>query len=156
MPLNQKYSMKNKFKYTYLILTAVLAALSSLQAQPADAPNREGGPGGPGGRGGPNFQMVAEELGLTDEQKAKIGPILKNQAEQMQAIRQDESLTREQKMEKARTGREANRKDIEAVLTPEQVKKFGEIRARATRGDGERQRQEGKPDGKKGDKKGGK
>ncbi len=142
--------MKNQLKFTSLLLTAALAALPVLNAQPAEnqAPARERGPGGPGGRGGPNLQMIAEELGLSADQKAKLAPVIKHQAEQMQAIRQDESLSREQRMEKARGIREAGRKDIEAVLTPEQVKKFDDLRARGPRGDGERPRKEGK----KGDK----
>jgi periplasmic protein CpxP/Spy len=142
--------MKNQLKLTSLILTAALAALPALQAQPAEgqAPARERGPGGPGGRGGPNLQMIAEELGLSADQKAKLAPVLKHQAEQMQAIRQDESLSREQRMEKGRAIREAGRKDIETVLTPEQAKKFAEMRARGQRGDGERPRK----DGKQGDK----
>lgn len=141
--------MKNQLKLTSLILTAALAAIPALQAQSTEspAPARERGPGGPGGRG-PNLEMIAEELGLSADQKAKLAPIMKHQAEQMQAIRQDESLSREQRMEKVRTIREAGRKDIEAVLTPEQAKKFADLRARGPRGDGERPRK----DGKQGDK----
>lgn len=140
--------MKNQLKLTSLILAAALAAIPVLQAQSAESAARERGPGGPGGRGGPNLQMMAEELGLSADQKAKLAPLMKHQAEQMQAIRQDESLSREQRMEKARAIREAGRKDIEAVLTPEQAKKLADWRARGPRGDGERPRK----DGKQGDK----
>lgn len=55
----------------------------------------------------------------------------------MQAIRKDESLSREQKMEKSRAVREESQKAINAVLTPEQAKKFAEMRQRGPRG-GER------------------
>jgi len=136
--------MKNQIKLTSLVLSAALAAIPVLQAQPAEgqAPARERGPGG---RGGPNLEMIAEELGLSADQKAKLAPVMKHQAEQMQAIRQDESLSREQRMEKVRAIREAGRKDIEAVLTPEQAKKFADLRARGPRGDGERPRKGEKP-----------
>lgn len=142
--------MKNQLKLTSLILTVALAAIPVLQAQSPETqvPTRERGPGGPGGRGGPSLEMIAEELGLSADQKAKLAPLMKHQAEQMQAIRQDESLSREQRMEKARGIREAGRKDIEAVLTPEQAKKFADLRARGPRGEGERPRK----DGKQGDK----
>jgi len=135
--------MKIQSKLTSLLLTAVLAAVPALRAQSAETPapareNGPGGPGGPGGRGGPNLQMLAEELGLTADQKAKLGPIMKHQQEQMQALRKDESLSQEQRREKGRALREENQKAIAAVLTPEQAKKFADLRERGPRGGGER------------------
>ncbi len=134
--------MKNHLKLIPLCLTLAIAAVPMLKAQSAETPNppRERGPGGPGG---PNLEMLAEELGLTAEQKAKLGPILKHQMEQMRAIRQDESFTREQRMEKGRAVREEGQKAITAVLTPEQAKKFSEMRAR--RGGGDRPAKGEKP-----------
>jgi protein CpxP len=146
--------MKTRLKLISLCLALAGIAGPVLNAQPADpaSPARERGPGGPGGpgRGGPNLETLAEELGLSAEQKAKLEPILKAQREQQQAIRQDESLSREQRMEKTRALREAGRKDIEAVLTPEQVKKYGEMRARGPRGGGDGPGRDGK--GEKGPK----
>ena len=123
--------MKNHLKFLPLCLTLAFAVVPVLKAQSDDSakPAHERG-----GRRGPNIEMLAEKLGLTAEQKEKIAPILKQQEEQMQAIRKDDSLSREQKMEKAKTVREDGQKAIEALLTPDQVKKFAELRANAPRG----------------------
>jgi protein CpxP len=131
--------MKNQLKLMSLILTAALAAIPALNAQPAEGQNaaHERGPGGPGGGRAQNLERLAEELGLTADQKAKLGPIMKGQMEQMQALRKDESLSQEQRREKGRTLREENQKAIAAILTPEQAKKFAEMRERGPRG-GER------------------
>lgn len=140
--------MKNQLKLTSLILTAALAALPALQAQSHEKPSpaQERGPGGPGGGARANLDRLAEELGLTADQKAKLGPIMKHQQEQMQALRKDESLSQEQRREKGRALREENQKAIAAILTPEQAKKFAEMRERGPRGGGEH--------GAKGEKKG--
>jgi protein CpxP len=131
--------MKYQNKLTALILTAALAAIPVLHAQSTESqtPAQERGPGGPGGGGRPNLERLAEELGLTADQKAKLGPIMKHQQEQMQALRKDESLSQEQRREKGRALREENQKAIAAILTPEQAKKFAEMRERGPRG-GER------------------
>ena len=128
--------MKNRLSLTSLFLILAVAAVPALRAQdaaPADKTEqkRERGPGG--GRG-PNLEQIAQDLGLTADQKAKIGPILKDHAKQMQDIRKDESLSREDKMAKGKAVREDERKQIAAILTPEQLKKFEERRERGPRG----------------------
>ncbi len=134
-----KIIMKSHRKFVTLLLTLAIAAVPALQAQPAEGPNaaHERGPGGPGG-GRPNLDRLAEELGLSAEQKAKLGPIMKHQQEQMQELRKDESLSQEQRRDKARALREENQKAMAAILTPEQAKKFAEMRERGPRGGGER------------------
>lgn len=77
-----------------------------------------------------NIQRLAEQLKLTDEQKAKIEPILKKQQEQVQALRGDQSVPQEQRMGKMRSIMEDTRKQIAAVLTDEQKKKFEGMAAR--------------------------
>ena len=142
--------MKNRLKLVSLCLTLAIAVVPSLKAQSegGDAPHakRERGPGGPGGPGG-RLEMLAHELDLTADQKAKLGPLLKNEAEQLKAIRDDQSLSPDQKKEKAKAIREEGQKAVAAVLTPEQAKKMSEMRQRGPRGDGERPRR-----GEKGDK----
>lgn len=133
--------MNTRLKIVSLCLTLAVAFVPTLKAQSesGDAPHakRERGPGGPGGPGG-RLQMLAEELELTADQKAKIGPMLKNEAEQLKAIHDDKSLSDDQKKEKAKAVREEGRKSISAVLTPEQAKKLSEMRPRGPRGGGDR------------------
>jgi Spy/CpxP family protein refolding chaperone len=131
--------MKTRLKFVSLCLTLAMAVVPALnaQAQAGDAAapgKRERGPGGPGGPGG-RLEMLAQELNLTADQKAKIAPLLKHEGEQMKAVRDDQSLSQDQKKEKAKAIREEGQKAIAAVLTPEQAKKLAEMRAQGPRGD---------------------
>lgn len=42
-----------------------------------------------------HLQMLSEKLNLTDDQKAKIRPILQDQMQQMKAVREDSSLSQD-------------------------------------------------------------
>jgi len=93
-------------------------------------------PGGPGG-GRPRGQRIEERLerlskalNLTEDQKEKLKPILQDQAQQMRALREDSSLTPEQRREKARELFKAHREEIAKILTPEQREKWKEMRER--------------------------
>ena len=57
---------------------------------------------------------------LTADQKAQIQSIHKSTRDQLMALRNDQSLSPEQRREKARTIREGIRQQVQAVLTPEQ------------------------------------
>jgi Spy/CpxP family protein refolding chaperone len=126
--------MKSQSKLLIALLAASLAAAPMIHAQsaPDHKPAREQGPGGPGGRGGPNLDMLAQELGLSADQKAKLAPILEQQRAKMQELR---DLAPEQRREKMRAVREENHKALAAILTPEQLKKFDEMN-RGPRGGG--------------------
>jgi protein CpxP len=85
---------------------------------------------GPGpGRGGGEWMMQAltERVGLNADQTAKVKAIFQKQREAGQPVRDDASLTREQKREKMRAMREESNKEIRALLTPEQQTKFDEF-----------------------------
>src|SRR5579864_5096027 len=43
-----------------------------------------------------HLQTLSEKLNLTDDQKAKLKPILQDQMQQMKAVREDSSLSQEQ------------------------------------------------------------
>ncbi|MCM8824958.1 MAG: Spy/CpxP family protein refolding chaperone [Candidatus Omnitrophica bacterium] len=85
-------------------------------------------------------------LDLTDEQKAKIQEIQKSRHEQISAIKQDETLSKEQKREKIKAIMESTQKQMDEVLTPEQKKKIEELRAEMLEKWKKRQ-QENKPTG---------
>jgi periplasmic protein CpxP/Spy len=63
---------------------------------------------------------MSKNLNLTDEQKSKIDPIFANQRQQVQAIRQDSSLTQQQKQAKIEELRKSTHEQVMSVLTPEQ------------------------------------
>jgi Spy/CpxP family protein refolding chaperone len=137
--------MKNSSKFAACLALVFAAGTALVRAETADdnnAPPPPPPPGherGPGGRGGPSLEKLSESLGLTADQQAKIGPLIKQRMEAGRAIREDTSLTREQMMEKMKANREEGAKEIEALLTPDQIAKFKalreEMRNRGPRGD---------------------
>jgi len=70
-------------------------------------------------------------LNLTEEQKAKLRPIIADENQQMDAVRNDTSLTQEQKIEKANQIREVASPKIKAILSPEQLQKLAEMQQKA-------------------------
>jgi Spy/CpxP family protein refolding chaperone len=91
---------------------------------------REGGPGrgdrGPrgGGRGGPGFAR----LGLSADQQAKLKEIHQGARNQIDAIRNDSSLTRDQRQAKVRSIRESIGQQANTILTSEQQQQLRERR----------------------------
>ena len=73
------------------------------------------------------LQTLSEKLSLTDDQKAKIKPILEDQMKQMKAVHEDSSLSAEQKRDKMKSIHDTSHEQINAVLTPEQQTKFKEM-----------------------------
>jgi Spy/CpxP family protein refolding chaperone len=75
--------------------------------------------------------MLAEQLNLTDAQKTAIKPILATEANDIKAVRQDSSLSSEQKQTKISGIREASDTKINALLTPEQQAKWAKLKENA-------------------------
>jgi len=70
------------------------------------------------------FNGTAHELNLTDQQKSEVEALLKVEREQRQAIRNNSSLTPEQKRDQLRQLRRSTHDQVLAVLTPEQQQRF--------------------------------
>jgi Spy/CpxP family protein refolding chaperone len=83
---------------------------------------------GKGTHHGQRMAKIAQELGLTDSQKAQIKPILKDAKAQKQAIEADTKLTQADKQAKLKELRQKTREKIGAVLTPEQKAKWETLR----------------------------
>ncbi|MFB3915821.1 MAG: hypothetical protein ACE14M_03775 [Terriglobales bacterium] len=64
-------------------------------------------------------------VGLTAAQKSKLLPMFESTQQQMQALRNDKSLSPHQKREKFRALRQSFRAQVDQVLTPEQRAKLG-------------------------------
>jgi Spy/CpxP family protein refolding chaperone len=141
-----------------LMTTVAAAALAALpwvgvvQAQPpGPPPGREFGPGGPGGPGfGPR---LAEELGLSDDQKAQLEALRGKQRETlrplMESARQaheafqaaldadrpdataigQAALVMKAAETKLRAAHDAAFEEMKAILTPEQAAKLEQARA---------------------------
>ena len=89
---------------------------------PAGAPPAGQRP--PGMRGGPNLDQLAQQLDLTDDQKAKVKPILEARDQKMRDLRGDTSLSPEDRRTKMQAIREETTAQLKAVLTPEQFDKW--------------------------------
>ena len=75
-----------------------------------------------------HLQMLSEKLNLTDDQKAKLQPILQDNMQQIKTVREDSSLSQEQKHAKLKSIHDSMHEQINAVLTPEQQAKFKQMR----------------------------
>jgi Spy/CpxP family protein refolding chaperone len=77
--------------------------------------------------GAARLEAMREKLGLTAEQLEKIKPVMEAQASKLKTIREDGSLSEEQKREKARGESGELRKLMEELLTSEQKTKLAEM-----------------------------
>jgi periplasmic protein CpxP/Spy len=82
---------------------------------------------------GQSSSQADNPLNLTDEQKAKLRPIITEENQQMEALRNDTSMTQEQKIAKANQIRADASPKIKAVLTPEQLQKLAEMQQERAR-----------------------
>jgi Spy/CpxP family protein refolding chaperone len=80
------------------------------------------------GHRGQFMQKLSEKLNLTDAQKTSIKAIFASDANEIKAIRQDNSLSEEQKKAKIKEIRDAAKEKINAILTPEQQAKWAELK----------------------------
>ena len=67
---------------------------------------------------------MTESLKLTDAQREKIKPILEDETKQIKALREDQSVAKENRMAKYRDIRKATHDKIRTVLNPEQAKQW--------------------------------
>ena len=113
-------------KFLPLTLAAVTLGLAAAVATPSFAQFAQGAHSAhaPGAR----IKKLADELGLTDAQKAQIKPMLKDAAQQAKAIKADTSLTPEAKKAKMKDLRKSTNQQMMAVLTPDQRQKLKAIR----------------------------
>lgn len=123
--------MKRNLILTILACSASLALCPALHAQDAAAaPSTTGTEAGQhqwghhGGGGEMMLQRLTKELDLTADQQAKIKPILEATRTQMQANRQDTTLTPQEKMAKNKELRDSQQSQIKALLTPDQQTKY--------------------------------
>jgi Spy/CpxP family protein refolding chaperone len=82
---------------------------------------------------------------LTDDQKTKITAIYAKQGEKMRALRDDQSLSSEDRRAKRDEMMKATRNEMRALLTPEQQPKFDAAAETLFRGGRGGPRGEGEP-----------
>jgi len=143
--------MKSTRKYLLalcVISFGLALPTATLRAEDGPPSEKEHGPKGE------REDIMKEKLGLSNDQAAKIKQTHDDARAEMKKIRDDQSLSKKQKMAAMKENREATKAKVDAVLTPEQRTKADEMRKK-----GEQMRKEkGEGTGEKGakDEKGGK
>ena len=74
------------------------------------------------------LERMSKSLNLTDDQKARIRPILQNRNKQLEDLRAKSSLPQGMARAKAREIRRSARQQVDQILTPEQIEKQKAIR----------------------------
>jgi periplasmic protein CpxP/Spy len=118
-------------KLILLIALATALAIVGFAAWAQMGPAGGGPGGGQMGRGpmspDQKLQMLTKQLNLTSDQQAKIKPILESESQQMQTLRQDSSLSSEDRMSKMRQIRQSSNEQIKSNLNGDQQQKFEEM-----------------------------
>lgn len=110
-----------------ILFCALLLALAALALQsPAGQDNQ--GRHGMGREGAEDpVKMLSEKLNLSDDQQTKIKAIFADQHQQMQAIRDDSSLSQDDKRSKMHSLRDATHAKIREILNDDQKQKFDQM-----------------------------
>lgn len=74
------------------------------------------------------LEHLTKALDLTPDQVKELKPIFESTREQMKALHEDQSLTKEQKRERFMAIRKENREKMNKVLTPDQQKKLDDLK----------------------------
>lgn len=72
-------------------------------------------------------EMVAK-LGLTDEQQSKLKDLFKSTREQRKSVLTSTTMTNDEKLAQLKQIRETKKTQLAAILTPDQMQKFREMR----------------------------
>jgi Spy/CpxP family protein refolding chaperone len=116
----------NITKHILMALAAVAATLT-LQPLARAADANQPAPPAPGDRPAAlreRMQETARELNLTPEQTAKLQSIVRERTQKLRDLRQDNSLSPEEKRQKLAAARAEIVSEVKKVLTPEQFEKW--------------------------------
>lgn len=78
-------------------------------------------------------QAIAQQLNLTPQQKEKVLPILIAEGPKVQSIKNDNSLSKIQKIQQIKAIHQQTDPQMKAILSPEQYQKLKQIRLQAIR-----------------------
>jgi periplasmic protein CpxP/Spy len=99
-------------------------------AAPAPAPAQDGAMGGRGGgMQARQMDMMTKKLNLTSDQQTQIKAINQDSMKQMMALRNDTSMSQDDKRSKMMDIRKTSNDKIRGILTDEQKPKFDEMQA---------------------------
>jgi Spy/CpxP family protein refolding chaperone len=116
---------KNMKRHAHLLIAALSVAIFALLS-PASLAQQKGGAVA-------KAQAIAQQLNLTPQQKEKILPILAAEVPKVQAIKNDNSLNKIQKIQQLRAIHQQTDPQMKAILSPEQYQKLQTIRQQTIR-----------------------
>jgi periplasmic protein CpxP/Spy len=123
----------NKLSIFALMTLGGLMAFGPIAGAQAQTNSTTPPPAGPPG-GRPNMKKIIEQLKLTDDQTEKVKPILKDQAEKMKALREDTSLTPQDRRPKMKEIRDDTNAKLKPILTDEQFAEWQKLTQRGGHG----------------------
>jgi periplasmic protein CpxP/Spy len=106
--------------YIRLIAAALCFGTFALPAATSSAQNKAA-----------KVEAIAQQLDLTPQQKAKILPILADEGPKVEAIKNDNSLSKVQKIQQIRAIHQQTDPQMKAILSQEQYQKLQAIRQQA-------------------------
>src|SRR5204862_1148050 len=118
---NKGENMNNR---GHLIISALSIAMFALLA-PASFAQKGGAMS--------KAQAIAQQLNLTPQQKEKVLPILAAEVPKVRAIKNDNSLSKMQKMQQLGAIHQQTDPQMKGILTPEQYQKLKAIRQQTIR-----------------------
>ena len=128
-----------RFACAMVVTTGLCAAGALAQQQGSQAGQGQAGQGGPqaGMRHGDmnvspqeRAERMSRMLNLNEEQKTKLTGILEQQQKQMQDIRNDSSLSEQDKRSKMQEAHQWTTAQIRGILNPEQLQKLDKMEER--------------------------
>ena len=111
--------MKNRI---YLFTAALCSASFVLLASTSSAQ-----------KAAPKAEAISQQLDLTPQQKIKILPILREEAPKVEAIKNNNSLSKIQKVQQIRAIHQQTDPQVKAILSQEQYQKLQAIRKQTIR-----------------------
>jgi Spy/CpxP family protein refolding chaperone len=133
--VSKEFIRMKKVMLCALLTIAIVCCGTALFAQMQDGSSQgQGGMGQGNMRHAPmstddRLQHMTQMLNLTSDQQTKIRPILDNESTQMQTLRSDSSMSRDDKMTKMHSIRENTMSQITPILTPDQQKKWTQMQS---------------------------
>jgi protein CpxP len=111
------------------LTTLICGALSAIPVKAQDAAPQAGPQAGSrmGNMQTRQLEMLTKQLNLTSDQQAQVKAIQQDTGQQMRAVRNDSSLSEDQKRSKMMDLRKTSQEKIRAVLTDEQKTKYDEL-----------------------------
>jgi Spy/CpxP family protein refolding chaperone len=126
-----------------LVAGNVLAATVAVRAQDSTTPAAPATPTAPatpapgarppGARGAMNFEFVATQLALSDEQKTKAKPVFDEMRQKMGDLRKDTTLEQTERRAKMKEIRDDTNTKLKEIFTPEQYAKWQKMAPGARR-----------------------